>query len=100
MTDENHLPAKLEPGALLPASPDPIGASAMIADAGDASRLALHRFLHRQHPQPEHAPRLCPRMRHVLCLVRRARPDACDRAAVRRCELRGGPPADAQRPGP
>jgi hypothetical protein len=30
--------------------------------------LALCRILHRQHPQPQHTPRLCPRMHPVLCL--------------------------------
>ena len=32
---------------------------ALIADRRRASRLALRRILHRQHPQPEHAPGLC-----------------------------------------
>ena len=49
---------------------------ALIADAGDAGRLALRRILHRQHPQPAHAPGLCPRVRPVLRLVRATRPDA------------------------
>jgi hypothetical protein len=38
-------------------------------------RLALCRILHRQHPQPQHAARLCARVQPVLCLVRRPRSD-------------------------
>ena len=36
MTEENHLPAKLDPGALVPASPAEL-VPALIADAGDAA---------------------------------------------------------------
>ena len=49
---------------------------ALIADAGEPGRLALHRILHRQHPQPEHAPGLRARLQPVLRLVRGTRPDA------------------------
>ena len=52
------------------------------ADCGRrrASRLALRRFLHRQRPQPEHAPSRCAGLRPVLRLVRGPQPDA---AAIR-----------------
>jgi integrase len=47
----------------------------MIADLGDEAP-ALCRILHRQYPQPAHAPRLCPGVQPVLRLVRGSRPDA------------------------
>ena len=49
---------------------------ALIADLGDEAALALCRILHRQHPQPEHAPGLRARLQPVLRLVRGPRPDA------------------------
>jgi hypothetical protein len=47
---------------------------ALIADAG--RRLALCRILHRQHPQPQHAARLCAGAQPIFRLVRRPRPGA------------------------
>jgi integrase len=52
--------------------------------------LALCRILHRQHPQPQYAARLCAGVRPVLCLVRDARPDAADDPAARRRHLYRG----------
>ena len=45
-------------------------------------RLALCGILHRQHPQPQHAARLCAGVRPVLRVVRRPRPDADDDPAA------------------
>jgi integrase len=42
----------------------------------DGAPFALRRVLHRQHQQPTHPSRLCPRLRTVLRLVRAAQPDA------------------------
>ena len=49
---------------------------ALIADLGDDASLALCRILHRQYPQPEHAPGICPGVQSVFRLVRKSRPDA------------------------
>ena len=67
MTDQ--LPAIIPPGALTTPA-DTYIVPALIADAGDAGRLALRRILHRQHQQRPHAPGLCARLRAVLRLVR------------------------------
>ena len=50
MTDQ--LPAIIPPGALTTPT-DTYIVPALIADAGDAGRLALRRILHRQHQQPD-----------------------------------------------
>jgi hypothetical protein len=78
---KTQLPAVVSSGALTKHS-DTSLVPALIADAGDQRRLALRRILHRQHSQPEHAPRLRPSMRQLLRLVRRAWPDADDDPAA------------------
>ena len=56
----DHLPAIIQPGPLtsLTDTSSSAGADRRRRRAG---RLALRRILHRQHPQPEHAPGLCAR---------------------------------------
>ena len=71
----DQLPAITAPGTLTTQT-DTYIVPALIADARRAGRLALRRILHRQHPQPEYAPRLCAGLHQFLRLVRRARPDA------------------------
>ena len=93
MTPPDQLPAIIEPGALTPLTRRPPGAGAD-RRRRRAGRLALRRILHRQHPQPEHAPRLCARLRPVLRLVRGSRPDADRDPAVRCRHLYRDAPAD------
>ena len=78
----DQLPAVTTPGTLTTQT-DTYIVPALIADAGRSGRVALRRILHRQHPQSEYAPRLCPGMHNFLRLVRRARPDADDDPATR-----------------
>jgi hypothetical protein len=60
MTSE-RLPAIIRPDALV-ALDDTDVVAALIADASDPGRLAISRFLYRQHTQSEHAAGLCARM--------------------------------------
>ena len=67
MTDQ--LPAIVQPGALT--TPDRhLYSAGADRRRRRRRRLALRRILHRQHPQPAHAPGLRPRVRPVLRLVR------------------------------
>ena len=88
----DQLPALISATSVAFTAPLPDGnlIPALIADTRRRRRLALRRILHRQHPQPEHAPRLCPGVRAVLRLVRAARPDAAGDPAVRRRRLYRG----------
>ena len=54
MTPPDQLPATLKPGPLATATGRRL-VPALIADAGEPAE-ALHRILHRQYPQPAHAP--------------------------------------------
>ena len=68
----DQLPALISATSVAFTTPLPDGnlIPALIADLGDEAALALCRILHRQHPQPEHAPGLCPGVQPVLRLVR------------------------------
>ncbi len=93
-SDNDQLPVPIKPTALhdpdRPRSPSGAGADRRRRP----SRLALHRLLHRQHPQPEHAPGLRAGLQPVLRLVRRSRPDADDDPAVRCRHIYRDTPAD------
>lgn len=73
---KNQLPATIASAEVTADQRAPNVVPALIADLGEEADVALCRILHRQHPQPAHAPRLCPGLQPVLCLVRRMRPDA------------------------
>jgi site-specific recombinase XerD len=80
-----QLPAVISPGALT----GPMDAHRRRPGAGAdrqcrrRGRLALCGILHRQHPQPEHTPRLCAGMQPVLRVVRRPQAYADHNPAVR-----------------
>jgi hypothetical protein len=66
MTDQ--LPAVLQAGVLF-APADTYVVPALIAEAGQQAGWRYVEFLHRQHQQPAHAPRLRPGLRALLRLV-------------------------------